>query len=38
LKTKYQTINAKLGRTGAGLTAEKIREKPELTDVLGMSA
>jgi hypothetical protein len=36
LKGKYREINAELGKTGAGLTAEQIRENPDLKGMLGM--
>jgi len=38
LKTKYHKINTELGRTGAGLTVDQIRDNPDLSDVLGVSA
>jgi len=37
LRGKYRDINAKLGRMGAGLTAEQVKQNPELMDILGMS-
>ena len=38
MKTKYRKINTELGRTGAGLTVDQIRDNPDLSDVLGVSA
>jgi len=35
LKNKYREINAELGKTGAGLTAEQIKKNPELKNILG---
>jgi hypothetical protein len=36
LKGKYHEINTELRKTGAGLTAEQIRENPDLKGMLGM--
>ena len=38
MKTKYHEINTELGRTGAGLTVDQIRDNPDLSDILGVSA
>jgi hypothetical protein len=35
LKRKYRDINNELGRMGAGLTVEQIRQNPELSKILG---
>ena len=37
LKKKYREINTELGQTGAGLTIEEIRQRPDKSNLLGMS-